>query len=196
MDLKITYRKEEFGFDEPLQKEGVKPLSYVGFQDYESFYAEVYRQMFQSLFAYGMQICGNRSLVKDCIQELFSELWENQKTLTKVKSVKPYLLKCTKRKIKRALGKGKRLTVASSFEIEVSHEVRLINDQQYIKNQHLLNTALKSLTTRQREAIYLRFYDNLSYDEVAEVLKITTKATYKLVSRALITLKETMTTHS
>ena len=149
------------------------------------------QHMFQNLFAYGMQICGNKDLVKDSIQELFSELWKNQKTLIKIKSVKPYLLKCLKRKIKRQLGKRKHLYVAGS-EFEISHEVKLIRDQQHTSNQLKLKSALKALTPRQREAIYLRFYGNLTYEEAAEVLKINTKATYKLVARALSALKTTI----
>ena len=193
MDLKITYQNSKLVLGNQIKNEADKPLSFENFQNYESFYAEVYQQMFQSLFSYGMQICGNRELVKDCIQELFSELWKNKKTLTKIKTIKPYLLKCHKRKIKRELGKGKRLFVEGSFEFEISHEVKLIQDQKIIRKQQLLNKSLKSLTERQREAIYLKFYGNLGYVEVAQVLNIKTKATYKLISRALSSLKVAMT---
>jgi RNA polymerase sigma factor (sigma-70 family) len=193
LDLKTTYHNKKFERENQHQIENDKPLLCENFQNYESFYAEVYQQMFQSLFRYGMQICGNRDLVKDCIQELFSELWKNQKTLTKIKSIKPYLLKCHKRKIKRELGKGKRLFVEGSFEFEISQELKLIQDDQHLRKQQVLNKALKSLTDRQREAIYLRFYGNLPYEEVAQVLNIKTKATYKLVSRALSSLKTVMT---
>ena len=146
--------------------------------------------MFQSLFSYGMQICGKKDLVKDCIQELFSELWKNQRILITIKSLKPYLFKCLKRKIKRELGKEKGLLLHSDFEFEVSHELKLINNQEQAKNQYLLHKAIKSLTRRQREAIYLRFYNDLSYEETAEVLKISTKAAYKLIYRALLAIKE------
>ena len=197
MDLKSTYHNYEFERENQHQIESNKPLLYENFQSYESFYAEVYQQMFQSLFSYGMQICGNKELVKDCIQELFSELWKNQKILPKIKSIKPYLLKCYKRKIiKCELGKEKRLFVEGSFEFEILHKVKLIEDQQYIRKQYLLNRALKSLTDRQREAIYLRFYGNLPYKEVARVLNIKTKATYKLIYRALSSLKVAMATPS
>ena len=51
-----------------------KALVYDNFQSYEHFYTEIYKQLFQEFFSYGMQICGNKDLVKDSIQELFSEL--------------------------------------------------------------------------------------------------------------------------
>ena len=167
-----------------------KALVYDNFQSYEHFYTEIYKQLFQEFFSYGMQICGNKDLVKDSIQELFSELWKNQKTLTSVKVVKPYLLKCLKRKIKRTLGNGNRLSIEGRFEFEMSYEAKFILNEQQERKQHLLNNLLKSLTDRQREAIYLRFYCNLPYEEVAQVLNIKTKATYKLISRALSVLKK------
>ena len=143
MNLKIKYNKA-LEQKNQLQVEADKLLLYENFQDFESFFSEVYQQLFQNLFSYGMQICGNKELVKDCIQELFSEFWKNQKTLTKIKSVKPYLLKCIKRKIKRALGKGKRLYVDGRFEFEMSQETKLINDQQQAREQHLLKKRIQN----------------------------------------------------
>lgn len=190
MNLKITYHKKDFEPETKLQKGEARPLVYETFDSYESFYAQVYQSLFQSLFGYGMQICGNRDLVKDCIQELFSELWKNKKILIKIKDVKPYLLKSLKRKIIRELKQEKRLSLENGFELEISPELKLIRDQETIKNSQDLKLALQSLTHRQREAIYLKFYSNLSYNEIAEILEIKTKATYKLVARALTTLKE------
>jgi RNA polymerase sigma factor (sigma-70 family) len=55
-----------------------------------------------------------------------------------------------------------------------------------------LKIAFEALTAHQREAIFLRFYQNLSYEEVAEVLNISIKATYKIMARSLSALKEKM----
>ncbi|MDO5980938.1 RNA polymerase sigma factor [Flavivirga spongiicola] len=192
VNLKIAHTKINSKRELKSSQKDIKSLSYKEGQSFETFYAKVYETMFQSLFAYGMQICGNKDLVKDSIQELFSELWKNKKTFINVKSVKPYLLKCLKRKIRRELGKEKRVQIQSGFEFEISPELKLINNEQEVDNQYLLNKAIKSLTARQREAIYLRFYDNLSYEETAEVLKINAKASYKLVYRALSALKGAM----
>lgn len=187
--IKNTYLNARLENEVLYQIGEEKVLSFDNFQNYENFFAEVYQRLFQSLFSYGMHICGNKELVKDSIQELFSELWKNQRTLAKVKSVKPYLLKCLKRKIKRALGKGRQLSIEGSFEFEISQEAKLIQDESQVQKQYLLKQSLLSLTDRQREAIYLKFYGNLSYEEVAHVLNINTKASYKLISRAITSLK-------
>jgi RNA polymerase sigma-70 factor (ECF subfamily) len=142
LNLKVTHRKDKFEPSEPLKKEGTKPLVYDSSQSYENFYAQVYQTMFQVLFAYGMQICGNNDLVKDTIQELFSGFWKNQKTLKKVQSIKPYLLKCLKRKLISGLRKGKTITVEGSFEFVASHEVKIIQEQTDLDNKLALQNLV------------------------------------------------------
>lgn len=55
-----------------------------------------------------------------------------------------------------------------------------------------LQHALTSLTSRQLEAVFLRFYEGFSYEEVASMLNISVKATYKIIARALAHLKDNM----
>jgi RNA polymerase sigma factor (sigma-70 family) len=49
---------------------------------------------------------------------------------------------------------------------------------------------MDQLTPRQREVIYLRFFEELSYEEIAGMLDISVKGAYKLSYRALDALKE------
>jgi RNA polymerase sigma factor (sigma-70 family) len=53
--------------------------------------------------------------------------------------------------------------------------------------------GLKALTSRQKEAIFLRFYEGLSFEEVATVLHISVKATYKIMARSLESLRNNIT---
>lgn len=51
---------------------------------------------------------------------------------------------------------------------------------------------MASLTARQREAVFLKFHENLSYEEIAEVMDISVKATYKLMAIALSELRDNL----
>lgn len=160
--------------------------------DFRQYFSGIYQSNFQSLFNYGMNVSQDKDLVKDCIQELFAELWKDRKTILKVESVTPYLFKCLRRKIKRELGKIKNSPYETSFQCELSHEFKLISQQIDMERKYLLNRAYEKLTERQREAIFLRFYNKFTYEEVAVILKISVKATYKLVARALSIMKKSM----
>lgn len=52
-----------------------------------------------------------------------------------------------------------------------------------------LNIALQSLSAIEQSVIFLLFHEDLSHDEVANVLKIYSKTVYKIKSRALNKLK-------
>ena len=53
-----------------------------------------------------------------------------------------------------------------------------------------IENMLCSLTGRQREAIYLRYMQELEYDEIAVLLNLTTKGTRKLIYRAIERMRE------
>ena len=53
-----------------------------------------------------------------------------------------------------------------------------------------INDMMKCLTDRQREALYLRFMQELEYDEIAVILGLTLKGTRKLIYRAIERIRE------
>ena len=49
--------------------------------------------------------------------------------------------------------------------------------------------ALNQLSPRQKEVLYLRYFEELEYNEIAGMMDISVKGVYKLNSRALETLR-------
>jgi len=74
-------------------------------------------------------------------------------------------------------------------EPEFGIEHLIIGREEQVTLRQQLHQSIQELTGRQREAIFLRFYEGLSYEEVAGVLGISVKATYKIMARALLRLK-------
>lgn len=77
-------------------------------------------------------------------------------------------------------------------EPEFNAEHLIIKAETDAALQKKLQKALEQLPARQREAIFLRFYEGLPYEQIAEVMQITVHATYKSVSKALIQLRDKM----
>jgi len=75
----------------------------------------IYQNNYQALFSYGFSITTDKELTKDCIQELFLEIWKTRDTLnTDVNNVQSYLFTWLRRKISYALfrrDKAKSLTL-------------------------------------------------------------------------------------
>ena len=57
------------------------------------------------------------------------------------------------------------------------------------KKEEDLKEAIADLTPRQREVIYLKYFEGLSTDELAEILQIRAQSIYNLVHDALENLR-------
>lgn len=145
------------------------------------------------LYSYGHKFTGNRSLVEDCIQDLFAEIWEKRARLSETNSIRFYLFKSLRRKIIRNLQKSHHNTndlEEVSEHSAMSHEHVLILQQFSEEQLQLLQDALQKLAKRQKEAIFLKFYNQLTYDQIAEVMDLNKRTVYNLISLALDTLQK------
>jgi RNA polymerase sigma factor (sigma-70 family) len=76
------------------------------------------------------------------------------------------------------------------FEVELSADHDLIYREETNSRISLLSNALKELTPRQKEAIYLRFNKELEYAEIAQIMDISIEACRNLISKAIANLKK------
>ena len=60
-----------------------------------------------------------------------------------------------------------------------------------IQSEHL-QRCIKALTRRQREALFLRFFNDLSYHEVAAIMEIRVDSVYNIISKAIDILRRKM----
>lgn len=172
------------------------PFLWQAFQqgDRESF-AKIYHRYFNNLFEYGARIIEDRELVKDCIHDLFIKLWSNKLNLGTVVNVRSYLLVSLRGTIynriqRNSKHRSQEIQEDQNFELAFSVENELIRREELNAHAQELLKTINQLTTRQKEFIYLRYFEDLNYDEIAVMLNISTKATYKLSARSLESLRE------
>lgn len=161
--------------------------------DREAF-ATLFRTHYELLFRYGGKFTTNPNVLEDCIQELFIELWQ-AKTRTPVVSVRAYLLKSLKYKLLKAYRKSRNIVPLDDEEsaFEWSHEQVLIADEEDEEKKRRVRKALDTLTGRQKEIVYLKYYQNLSYDEVGEIMNINYQVARNLLYQAIKSLKNRLT---
>jgi len=153
---------------------------------------ELYAVWFRKLFNYGRKFSPDEGLIEDVIQDIFLTLW--QQGSLEVRSPDSYLFTAFRnnllRKIK--LDRGKQLESLSDeydFHIELSPDQLMIRNERRNENRRKISHALATLTSRQREFIFLKYYQQLSYQEIAEIMDISAKAVYKLAARAIQLLR-------
>lgn len=147
------------------------------------------------LLKYGSKICTDRSLLEDCVQDLFAEIWQS-KSKPDIQSVQAYLLKALKYKIykKQRLPFTKQFTDDQPDEMlfEVSHDNFMIEQQEGQEKKQRIINALQGLSNRQREIIYLKIYQELSYEEISEIMNINYQVARNLMSQAIKALKKSL----
>jgi RNA polymerase sigma factor (sigma-70 family) len=155
-------------------------------------YAEVYRFYYKRFYNYGRKFTDDEFLVEDAVQETLLTIWDKRHTLSSINYAGTYFYTSFRYTILAKLKLQRRLAAETRAEEdpEFAADQIIIAKETEAGLKEQLEKALAHLTARQREAIFLRFYEGLSYEEVASVLDITTKATYKIMARALLQLKE------
>ena len=155
----------------------------------------LYRAYVQVLVNYGLKITADTDLVKDCIQDLFVELWKSRQSLADTTDPKFYLFRALRNKIYRALSQQSFVTEA---EIQLSAdnlvtgyiELEITAREQELFARQNLQPLLDKLPMRQREVIYIRFYHKFSYETIAALMSMNYQSVQNLVQRALKTLRK------
>jgi len=150
-----------------------------------------------ALYNYGSKFSTDKDLIKECIQELFVNLWIRRSAIGDPQHVKNYLFKSFRLSVFKKtalLQKHQEYEEAElyPFQVSLNIEDEIISAEQNEALRTKLQQSLSGLTDRQREAIFLKFYENLSYEEIAEVMGISVKASYKIMARALGFLKDNL----
>jgi RNA polymerase sigma factor (sigma-70 family) len=153
-------------------------------------YSEAYLVLYERFYNYGSLLTDDITLVEDSIQEVLLCLWTDRDRLRTISNPDGYFYSLFRRALVKKVKASLQPVMAEEWEPEFSVDAIIIKKEASRELQQRMKAAIDTLTPRQREAIYLRFYDGLSYEEVAATLDISVKATYKIVARALLNLKE------
>ncbi|MDX5421341.1 MAG: sigma-70 family RNA polymerase sigma factor [Hymenobacteraceae bacterium] len=161
-------------------------------------FMQLYQGQYQQLFTFGCRVHANRELVKDCIHEMFCEIWNGRQNVQQVSNSRAYLFTYLKRKILKELqkvGSPQHALAPEQLEQhthELSYEDLLIGSQADEEVRAKLQKVLQKLTKTQLEVIRLKYYESLSYEEVATALQIQPRTAYNQVYEALKLLRKYM----
>jgi RNA polymerase sigma factor (sigma-70 family) len=149
---------------------------------------------YRTLKHYGLKFMVDGSIVEDCIQELFLQLWQNRAQINETDSVKHYLLKALRHHILQSLRSQKRQTFQeldwdTSIADDFDTETLLIRQESMAILSQTIQAQLATLPAREREALYLRYYENLSIPEIAGVMEVNRQSVSNFLQKALNKLR-------
>lgn len=156
-------------------------------------YHDLYMQYADVLFSFGNIYTKDQDFIKDCIHDLFFDLYKYRKNLSDNDHIRNYLFKSLKRKI-QAPPSGK-LKLVYSQEVQEGNEQSAIGtdaEEAEYQEENIANIrkAIDKLSERQQEVLNLRFQIGLPYTEIAKILDISVESVRTLVYRSVKTIRE------
>jgi RNA polymerase sigma-70 factor (ECF subfamily) len=155
----------------------------------------LYNKFYLGLINYGVKLTGNRELTNDCITQILLRLWDKRKELPPVENLRSYLLTCLRRELLAELKSQTDRAIKGSIlqkqfnEAELPYEEYIIQAQNDQNLRERLAKALDQLTSREKELLRLKYFEDLGYDEIAVHCGISKRTAYNIVHAALKTLK-------
>ncbi|MDJ1472979.1 sigma-70 family RNA polymerase sigma factor [Cytophagaceae bacterium DM2B3-1] len=158
-------------------------------------FSQIFLRYYKPLHTYGVSLYPDKELIRDCIQEIFLEMWLYRESVAEVDSVKFYVFRSFRRRVFKRLETIRKNPFLELNEISEqtsvhSFETLLIKEQSEEGQKNYLLKELSSLPKRQQEAIYLKFYQDLSYEKIAEMMSLNYQSVKNLVHNGVKSIRE------
>ncbi|KEO74085.1 RNA polymerase sigma factor [Anditalea andensis] len=155
----------------------------------------LYEMQFKNLLAYGLYICDKSDWVEDAIHDVFVDIYQYRKNLAPNVNIKFYLFSCLRRRLVKLSSRKVTVDIDNLNELDHpsfstdSSEVFLIRKDTEEQVLLALKNEFNALTEHQKEIMYLRFVQNLSYEEIAKVMSISPSSSRTLLYRSIKILR-------
>ncbi|MES2276735.1 MAG: sigma-70 family RNA polymerase sigma factor [Bacteroidota bacterium] len=151
---------------------------------------------YRHLIHYGTKFTADKELVKDTIQELFINLWDKRANLSNNVNPQAYLTASMRRALYRKIQSFNRRENYSDmqncpgyFDIELSIEEKLIEQEYGQMISHTIAQNLAVLPARQKEVVYLKYFSQFNRDGISEIMGISNQTVSNLLQMALRNLR-------
>lgn len=156
---------------------------------------EIYNLYLGSLEGYSRKFTNETEIIEDAIHDLFIQIWNKKENLSDTDSIIKYLCISLRRELIRRIEKSNRRIGIEYADINdigfsLSIEDILIQNEVDENNRIKLHQAFKLLSDRQREALYLKYYEEMSYEQICEIMDINYQSVRNLISKGIIELRK------
>jgi RNA polymerase sigma factor (sigma-70 family) len=157
---------------------------------------ELYNDLYFHLVRFGLKQVGDDELVKDCITQLFLKIWDGRQKLSAVTQVKSYLFSSLRNLLLDHYQQQNRLSDALhqmaqvDGSRELSYEEIIIQTQQDDELKQRIKRAFAQLSPKQLELVRLKFFEGLSYEQLALRSAQSVKTAYNTIYEAVKILRK------
>ncbi|GAB3698616.1 sigma-70 family RNA polymerase sigma factor [Spirosoma flavus] len=158
-------------------------------------FEQIITNNYNSLFRFGTRFTKDVGLIEDCLHDLFVYLWEKRTSLGTTDSIRKYLFKSFRHKMLLELQRVyRRGWVAEDEAADLAAEQNFQDVSFILENEqwtvHRVKEAINHLPVRQQEALYLRYFEGLAVDHIAQIMNINRQSVSNHLHKALTFLRD------
>lgn len=151
-------------------------------------FKQLHEKYFHQMCLYTLKSVDESGVVEEIVSDCFIEIWENRNKIEIRSSVKYYIFLMLRHNIIDFHRKNKILTDSIERTPEPAEEEVFDEQQQYAA----LFSALEKLPGQRRRILELAVFDSMTYNEIAQKLKISKNTVKTQIGRAYRFLKENL----
>lgn len=151
-------------------------------------------RLYRTLFNYACHFTGNREFIKDSIQELLILVWRKRERI-QMEFVSLYFLKALRNQLiqeyRRSGSSGPFADIDDFGHLSDYRTIEgeIMENEAYSRDQYRVRSAIDELPKRQREAVFLKYYEGMDNEKIAELMQINKQSVANLLFRALTAIK-------
>lgn len=154
-------------------------------QKFEHLFKDNYPHMYRMAFS----IMKNADDAKDAVNQVFAQVWKRKPQISE-DSIRGYLLAATRNQCLHLL-RSQQLQQQMEEELSRQQTTNEVEDQEELlqKLQQIIND---NLTEQDRRVLQLHYEEEMTYEETATVLGISSSAVNKHITRSLAKIRKNL----
>ena len=159
----------------------------------DSAYSAIYKLYAKDLYAFGLSLRVKAEIIEDAIHDIFVEIYTHRHNLEKVENLRYYFLAAFRNRLFYLLKKQSNtyeMDEKNSYGLEEQdyQEIWIAKENDTAREQ-LVKRLYSELNKNQQEAIYHRYVEGLSVEEIANLMHINYQSAKNLIHRAIKKMK-------
>ena len=154
----------------------------------------LFKKFYPQLHAYGLKISSNTCITEDCLQNFFIQLFEEREKQVIINNLKAYLFVSFKRRLIKQLQKQfKHIPISETKALNTNftfseEELSIHQEIQFLCTK-TLKELLNTLSPRQKEVIYLKYYSGMKTTDIAEIMDMNYQSVSNTLQKAMSKLR-------
>jgi len=153
----------------------------------------LHTNLYPDLYCYIYRMLDDEETADDILQELFVKIWSKREQIGVIRNVRAYFFTAAKSMTINHIRKVKHEQIRlneSHFPFQTSSDEQLmIAKENTAELKNRIGETLNQLPARQKEIIYLKYFENMDYQKIALVTGIKYQSVINHVYRAFETLR-------